>query len=662
MRDTMGTDRSESDTLLAEPRAGKSESPLAALPGAADNDVAPAAASPLAAIWARRQSIIASIALAGIALHLLLRFVLHAGPGVFNMPLWGVLILGGTPLVIELSIGLFHGQFGSDLLAGISICTSALLGEYLAGALVVLMLSGGQTLEAYAVGSASSVLRALAKRLPSIAHLKRGLELIDVATSKIVIGDRISVFPHEICPVDGVVVDGHSVMDESYLTGEPFMMSKTPGSEVMSGSINGDGALVIAATRLAIDSRYAKIMQVMHDSEQRSPMLRRLGDQLGAWFTPFAVLIAVAAWVITGQSHRFLAVLVVATPCPLLIAIPVAIIGSISLAARRGIIIKKPVVLEQSNTCRTIIFDKTGTLTYGEPRLAEVVVAAGQDRDNVLQKAASLERYSKHPLARAVMQAAEEAKLPVIDAERVGETAGEGLGGMIDGTAIRIISRKEFLAEKPAAEAELPPVVGGLECVVVIGNAYAATLRFRDEPRADGLDFISHLNPKHSFRKMMLVSGDRLSEVKYLADNVGIKEVHAGKSPEEKLEIVRHETSLAKTIYLGDGINDAPALTAATVGLALGQKSDITSEAAGAVILDTSLKKVDEFFHISARMRQIALQSALGGMILSAVGMLLASAGYLSPVAGAVCQEAIDVLAVLNALRAAFPPRTLSDF
>jgi cation transport ATPase len=314
--------------------------------------------SRLKELWTtRRMVIIACGALIGIALHLLLRYGGHSEPHTYQIPLWIVLAFGGIPVCAELLTKLVKREFGSDLLAGISIVTAALLGEYLAGSLVVLMLSGGEALESFAVRSASSVLRALAQRLPSLAHRRQDGPVVDVPLSEVVVGDTLIIFPHEICPVDGVVVEGRGVMDESFLTGEPFQMSKTPGSEVISGAINGESALTIRAIRPAADSRYAKIMQVMRSAEQNRPRMRRLGDTLGAFYAPLAVLIALAAWVISGQSNRFLAVLVVATPCPLLIAIPVAIIGAISLCARRGIIVKNPIALEAIATCRTAIFD-----------------------------------------------------------------------------------------------------------------------------------------------------------------------------------------------------------------------------------------------------------------------------------------------------------------
>jgi heavy metal translocating P-type ATPase len=612
-------------------------------------------------VWRRRTSIIAVLSAAGILAHLVLRFGVHAAPATTRLPLVLTLAIGGVPLVVELLTKLLRREFGSDLLAGMSIVTSVLLGEYLAGSIVVLMLAGGEALESYALRSASSVLAALASRMPSEAHRKRDADILDVALEDVAVGDTLVIYPHEICPADGVVIDGHGVMDESYLTGEPFRMTKTSGSTVISGAINGDSALAIRATQRPADSRYAKIMEVMRESEETRPQLRRLGDRLGAIYTPVALALALLAWAASGDAIRFLAVLVIATPCPLLIAIPVAIIGSISLCARRAIIVRNPVVLEQIVGCRTAIFDKTGTLTYGAPALTEQLVAPGFQPVEVLTLVASLERYSKHPLARAVLAAAAQQSLELQEAAEASEPPGQGLRGRVSDHEIQITSRGTLVALGVPGADRLPPSGGGLECVVTIDGLVAATYRFRDAPRSDSRLFVSHLGPKHGFTRLMIVSGDRESEARYLAGQVGISEIHAPATPEEKLEIVRKETAATPTLYVGDGINDAPAMMAATVGIAIGQNSDVTTEAAGVVIMDNSLSKVDEFIHISRRMRAIALQSAVGGMLLSIAGMLVASAGYLSPVDGAISQEVIDVAAVLNALRAAFPPRLMHD-
>jgi heavy metal translocating P-type ATPase len=612
-------------------------------------------------LWHRKTTVIAALSIAAIVVHVVFRFGFHTTPGTYQIPLLAVLALGGLPLLYDLLRKLLKREFGSDLLGGISIITSILLGEYLAGSIIVLMLAGGEALENYALRSASSVLAALARRMPSIAHRKHAGGMLDVALAEIAVGDILVIYPHEICPADGMVIEGNGVMDESYLTGEPFQITKTRGSTVISGAINGESALTIRTTQRAADSRYAKIMDVMRESEAERPKLRRLGDQLGAIYTPVALTVALFAWVMSGEPIRFLAVIVIATPCPLLLAIPIAIIGSISLCARRAIIIKSPVVLEQIAGCRTAIFDKTGTLTYGEPALTEQFIASGFGQREVLRLVASLERYSKHPLARAILAAAKKDTLELLEVTEVSERPGEGLRGTVSGHQLQITSRGKLAPQQLAGADQLPSAGGGLECVVAIDDRYAAALRFRDAPRSESLSFVKHLGPKHQFQRVMIVSGDRESEVRYLAEQVGITEIHAQKNPEEKLAIVRKETAAAKTLYVGDGINDAPAMMAATVGMAIGQNSDVTAEAAGVVVMDNSLEKVDEFMHISRRMRLIALESAVGGMMLSLIGMAFAAAGHLSPVSGAVTQEVIDVLAVLNALRAALPPRVIHD-
>jgi heavy metal translocating P-type ATPase len=615
-----------------------------------------------------REFVIATSAVVAIVLHLLLRFggsgqtLVLARLRAAELPLLAALLLGGAPLLFELLIKLFHGDFGSDLLAGISIVTAAFLQEYLAGTLVVLMLSGGQALESLAVRRASSALTALAGRMPSLVHRRTDGTIAEVPLAEVAVADLLLVFPHEICPADGTVIDGHGTMDEAYLTGEPYRISKVPGSNVLSGAVNGESAVTIRVDCVPGDSRYARIMRVMRDAEQRRPRMRRLADRLGAAYTPLAVGIALAAWIFSGVAGRFLAVLVVATPCPLLIAIPVSIIGAVSLSARRGIIIKDPGILERLSECRTAIFDKTGTLTYGEPRLTEIVPAPEFAQERLLHDVASLERYSKHPLSGAVLQAAQARRLAPQEVSEISERPGEGLRGNIGSRVVQVTSRKKFLAQNSGGSVYLPAVNSGLECVVLIDGRYAGTLRFRDQPRQDGAAFVKHLAARHGFQRVMLVSGDRESDVRYLADQVGITDVHFSQSPEQKLELVRRETAATSTVFMGDGINDAPALTAATVGVAFGQNSEVTAEAAGAVIFDSSLQKVDELFHIGRRMRAVALQSAVGGMALSVGGMLLASAGLLSPVAGAIVQEIIDVLAIANALRVAVPPKSLTDY
>ena len=604
----------------------------------------------------RSQIWIAMLAAAGILIHLGLRYLTQAGSEVSDIPLYVAVAAGGIPLLWTLGQRLIHLEFGSDLLAGLSIAAAAITGQYLVGAIIVLMLSGGGALESYASQRASSVLDALHKRTPKVAHRRTGSGQVDVPLDAIRIGDAIVILPHEIVPVDGTVIEGHGRMDESYLTGEPFEISKAPGSAVLSGAINKDRLLVIEASKLPVDSRHAQIVRLLQQTEANRPRLRRLGDKLAAWYTPVAVATALGAWWWSGDSLRFLAVTVIATPCPLLIAIPVAILGAISLAAKRGIIIKNPAALEQIDNCRTLIFDKTGTLTYGKPVLTEVLCAEGFSRGDVLSKAGSLEQYSKHPLAAAVLNAARGDGLALAAASSISEKPGAGLQGTVNGVSVRVTGRSQ------AQTMDLPQPTAGLECLVLFDERLAAILRFRDTPRQESRPFIAHLGVRHGARRIVLLSGDREEEVHYLAGQVGIGEALFNQSPEEKVAFVAAAAEKDKTLFVGDGINDAPAMLMATVGVALGSSSDITSEAADAVVLDSSLEKTDELIHISRRMRRIALESAVGGMVLSMLGMAIAAAGYLSPVAGAIAQEAIDVAAVLNALRVAFYYRRLADF
>jgi heavy metal translocating P-type ATPase len=601
---------------------------------------------------------VATTSAAAIIVHLLLRFVLGASGNLIQIPLFVALLLGGAPLIVTLTKNLLARDFGSDFLAGISIVTAVLVKEYLVASIVVLMLSGGTALETFATRRASRVLEALAKRLPSIAHRVIDGEMSDVPVNAIAVDDALVVLPHEICPVDGIVSEGHGSMNEAYLTGEPFEIQKAPGATVISGALNGESLLAIRATRIATDSRYARIMRVMEESQQRKPRLRRLGDILGAWYTPLAICIAGAAWVFSGSVERFLAVLVIATPCPLLIAIPVAVIGAVSLSARRGIIVKNPAVLEQIDSCRTFIFDKTGTLTYGRPTLTRIVCSPDFAESEVLSAAGSLEVYSKHPLAAAIVERAKEKHAELSSASHVSEPPGQGLQGLVNGRAVRITGRNQVSGNSLSLPAQEP----GLECLVFLDGEFAALFGFEDSPRGDSRVFLKHLSPRHRVTRVVLVSGDREPEVRALAAKIGIQVAYGAQAPEDKVALVRAETEKAKTVFVGDGINDAPAMQAATVGIAFGHENDITSEAADAVVLDRSLGKVDELMHISQRMRAIALQSAVGGMALSAIGMALAAYGWLPPISGAVAQEVIDLLAVLNAVRVALPVGDLRDF
>ncbi len=594
--------------------------------------------------------------------YLALHYAWHIGP-MDALPLHLALLAGGIPLLVGLVRQLFKLEFGSDWLAGVSIVTAALLHQYLVACIVVLMLSGGSALEQYATRKASSALRALAKRMSTIAHRVTEAGSTVIHVQDVIVGDMLAIFPHEVCPVDGEVIEGHGEMDESYLTGEPYEIAKAPGSQVLSGAINQDTVLKIRATRLPVHSRYARILKAVEEAEQDRPKIRRIADRLGAWYTPIALLVGALGWIVSGSAERFLAVVVIATPCPLLIGIPVAIIGGISLAAKRGVIIKNPKILEEIDTCETFFFDKTGTLTYGRPALTDVFCRAGVTKAEILRYAASLEQYSRHPLAQAILDAAKAAHIDLAAPTGVSEKQGAGLSGSTDGHQLHITGRTQAIANNLVANSELQPVASGLECLVFLDGRFAALLRFHDEPRADSSSFVRHLKPRHNARQVILLSGDRQVEVEHMAQIVGIERVYAGATPEEKLKLVTEETSKHRTLFVGDGINDAPAMLAATASIALGgQNSDVTAEAADAVVMDSSLRKVDELMHIARRTRSIALQTAIGGMILSGIGMLLAVVGWLPPLTGAITQEVIDLAAVLNALRVTLRTTQLSDF
>lgn len=568
-----------------------------------------------------------------------------------DYPLLFLLFVAGLPLLSQIFSKFITGNFGADILAALALITGIILHEYFASAIIILMIASGQTLELYAMRKASSVLLALEARMPSTAHRKINNHIKDIALDNISIHDEVVIYPHETCPVDGIVVEGHGSMDESYLTGEPYQITKAPGAFVLSGAMNGDSLLIIKTTHLASASRYASIVKVLGEAEQKRPTTRRLGDKIGMFFGPIALLFAMLAWYISGDAIRFLAVLVIATPCPLLIAIPITIISAISKAAKKSIIIKDPTVLEQLPICKTVIFDKTGTLTYGRPTLTDITILSHHTKEEILQYIASLERYSKHPLSFALLTAAEKEHIVLLETLNISEVPGEGLQGVINNHTISITGRKKLLKKHPEFKSILPDEKSGLECIMLIDNAIAATFHFHDPARPETKSFIHHLKPAHQFNKIMIVSGDRESEVSYLGQQLNVTEIYASQTPEQKLAIVREEMKRAPTVFMGDGINDAPALTAATVGIAFGEFSNVTAEAASAVIMENTFNKVDELVHLCLNTRKIVLQSALGGMILSIIGMCFAAMGYIPPVTGAIIQELIDILAIMNALR-----------
>jgi len=615
----------------------------------------------------RRQLYIAGLTLGAIVVHLILRYGSSLGENVANVPLWIAYVLGGAPLVWGLLGNLLRREFGSDLLAGLSIVTSVFLGEYLAGALVILMLSGGEALEAYAVSHASSVLKALAKRMPSVAHRKAGTSFEEIALDQVAIGDLLEVLPHEICPVDGTVVEGRGSMDESYLTGEPYQISKTPGSSVISGALNGEGSLTIRADKLAIDSRYAKIMEVMRDSEERRPRMRRLADRLGAWYTPLAVLIALLAWLASGDPVRFLAVLVVATPCPLLIAIPVAIIGSISLAAKRAIIVRDPSILETIDTCQSVIFDKTGTLTYGRPRLHEVHAVAWSDADELLAVAAALEADSTHPIANAVREAAQARGITPAPIGPVNHTVARGLEAEYKGRTVRLGSYPFVEASIPVCfRARVRELLAGTQTrghvgVTIADGEQCAVLMMADPVRPGAAELVRDLHALGVRPVRMLTGDNRLTAAKVAAD-LGLDAFDADMLPSDKLTAVATQREAMKgrprpgVAVIGDGVNDAPALAAADASLAIGTIGTAAAmESADAVLLGEHLGAVPWAVGLARRTRR-TITTNIGLSLLVMAGMaamtLIGSrTGRDVPLSvGVLAHEGGTLLVVLNSL------------
>ncbi len=571
--------------------------------------------------------------------------------------LTGSLSLCGIIIGYDLLRDVVAREFSSDFLAGISIVTAALLHEYWAAVLVVFMLSGGQSLERFAMRNASAILAALAQRMPHHARRRVGSKIEEISLDDVQIGDVIEIHPHDICPVDGVVIEGRSSMDEAFLTGEPYVMPKVGGSTVISGAINGEGLLTIKATALARDSRYQRIAGVIEQQATRRVRIRRIADSIASWYTPFGLLIALGAGFISGDPVRFLAVLVVATPCPLIIGIPICIIGAVSSAARRGIIIRDTSALETATTCSAMILDKTGTLTAGKPSVTSVTLYGAWQELEIFSLLRSLEQYSKHPLATAIVDYGEKLGVATREVSNVSEQAGRGLIGEVSGYRI-VIGQWSSLTEAGVSIQENPI---GPACGVIINDRPAALITFRDIPRKESRPFVEHLAQHHGISRVMMLSGDRDAEAQYLASLVGINEAQGGLSPEEKLSTLASVQQTHRTIFVGDGINDAPSLQAATVGIGLGNKSDIIGESADVIILDPSLERVDAFLHLSRHVRRIAFQTGIGGIALSVLGMVAAACGYLPPVAGACVQEAIDLAAIINALRTTSPRMTEGD-
>jgi len=555
---------------------------------------------------------------------------------------------------------LLAGRLGVDAIALVSMSAAVALGQPLAGAVVALMYSGGNVLEDIAIARAEHDLRALVDRAPREAHRRDGDRIEDVPVASVAVGDQLLVRAGEVIPVDGVISASAATIDESALTGEPIPVIKARGAAVLSGSLNAGDTFELAVTAAAGDSTYAGIVRLVTSAQTAKAPFVRLADRYALVFLPIALVVAALAYAISGDVIRSLAVLVAATPCPLILAAPVAFIAGVAQAARRGILVKGGGPLEALARAHTVMFDKTGTLTVGGARLLSVEVAPGESIDDVLMFGASLEQASHHILAKAIVDAAVARGLTLKVPEQVRESMGAGLHGVVDGRQVGAGSRDLMLAA-----GEIPPWAtramrraswrSALIVFVAVDSRPIGALLLADELRPDTPRAIRLLRDA-GIARMVMVTGDRAAAAQAIGAALDLDAVLADRVPSDKVDAVRSEQRLHPTIMVGDGINDAPALASADVGIALGARgASASSEAADIVILADRLDRVGEAIVIAQRARRIAVESIVAGMGLSLLAMAAATVGWLAPVPAALVQEAIDVAVILNALRALGP-------
>ncbi|MYX35724.1 MULTISPECIES: heavy metal translocating P-type ATPase [unclassified Streptomyces] len=565
----------------------------------------------------------------------------------------------GTVAAVVPAIGwvlaaLRRGHAGVDVIAVLALGGTLAVGEYLAGALIALMLATGRALEAAAQRRASHDLRALLEHAPRSAHRRTATGVVTVPLREVAAGDLLVVRPGEVVPVDGRVENATAVLDEAVLTGEPLQVERVQGEAVRSGVVNAGGAFELRATTTERDSTYAGIVRMAQQAGAESAPVVRLADRYAAWFLPLSVVVAGLAWLISGSAVRAVAVLVVATPCPLLLAAPVAIVSGLSRASRLGVVIRDGGALENLGHARTLLLDKTGTLTRGRPRVLDVTAAPGRKPAEVLRLAASVDQYSPHVLAQAIVDTARQRKLKLSAPTDVTEEPGRGATGTVDGHRVSI-GRLGPRATRPAwarAADNRALLDGAAVAWLALDGQPAGAILLRDPLRHDAPRTLRHLRTA-GIERLLMLTGDRAAPAREVAAVLGLDDVRAELSPTDKVAAVREEREHAVTVMVGDGVNDAPALAAADVGVAMGARgSTASSEAADIVLTTDRVDRLADAVSIAQRARRIAVQSALGGMLMSLAAMAAAAVGLLPPAAGALLQEAIDVAVILNALRA----------
>ena len=557
-------------------------------------------------------------------------------------------------LLIEILVSLRRGDVGLDIVAALSMLAALVFAEYLAAVVVAVMYSGGQYLESFAERRASREMTALLARVPRSTLRQRNGRLEEVALEAVEPGDRLVIRKGDVVPVDGAVVDGVAVLDQSALTGESMPVQQKVGDPVLSGSTNAGEAFHLAATRRAAESTYAGIVRLVAAAQRSRAPMSRLADRYAMVFLAATVALAGAAWAWTGDPIRAVAVLVVATPCPLILAVPVAIVSGLSRAAKQGILIKGGQALETLARVRSLVIDKTGTLTHGRARVVSIDVASGQSADELLRIAASLDQASKHMIAQAIVEEAQKKGLKLAVPGDVVETAGEGLEGRVEGHHV-VVGGYRFVSERVLGvglalwRADRP--AGAAAVAVGIDGKFAGVLILADELRAGTRALLQSLRAL-GVERIVLATGDRHDVAELVARGLSIDALRSELTPDQKTLVVLSERKHGPVMMIGDGVNDAPALAAADLGVAMGAKGAAASaEAADVVLLVDQLDRILPAMEIARRSRFIALQSVYAGIGLSVAGMIAAALGFISPVQGAVLQELIDIAVILNALR-----------
>lgn len=572
--------------------------------------------------------------------------------------LWFATLLGGgIPVVLDTVRGIIRKKFALDIVATIAIISALVLNDAFPGVVIVLMQTGGRALEDFAFRRASSSLDELLARSPRTAHRIINNSIEDVDVKEVKVGDFLFVKKGDLVPVDGILTSDTAHIDESALTGEPLPKSKTTGDRILSGTVNVGDVFKMRSEKTSIESQYAKIVELVRKAQEEKAPIQRLADKYAIWFTPITLIIGAIGWAITAIPSTFLSVLVVATPCSLIFATPVAIISGINKSAKNGIIVKNGAAIEQVGKAKAVLFDKTGTITYGMPEVEEILPLNGHNAEDLLYKASSIEQFSSHPAAHALVLKGKSKFENLAIPKYFRELPGIGVEGIISGEHIMVGSRQIFgeiaLDDDMKKTASKIRADGKMLAFIAINNNMAGVIVFADKIRQGASNMIKNLG-SFGVKQTIMLTGDNKENAQEIARQAGFSTFESNLLPEEKVSTVRKmRNEYSNVIMVGDGINDAPALASATVGIAMGSKGTaISAEAADIVIMVDDVTKVADTIRIGQHTLKITKQSILIGLGSSTILMIIASLGYVPPAIGAMLQEVLDVIVILNALRA----------